>query len=478
MSCTGVCQTDFSRGSDINEANDSFQKNETDNQREEAILDPAASSAVKMPRLNHKKARTGCQRCKARKVKCDEGKPKCIACMRHNVVCEYVDPQPRRSDGQQSAQHNSTFPPYSAPGNPPNDFFNHNMANELTLELRLMRQWTIETCETFTADKDFWQKQATELGLTHRMILDAMFSLSALHISWQSLPDVARSPNATSVGTAVRREMIINAQKYLQRALDGHTAAMSTLNKENAKAVYTASVLLLHYSFLNLGEIAYEPTLPGYDHTFWTRLSGHTHYLCDNWAAMEGGEQSMNEFGVFFGRPNLGEADQLFSQEQGKPFTELLTFAEEYDNSSTDDKAIYQNSVAYLAWIHKSIANDTEPALLNCQRLVAMPSQLGRRFTELVEHRQPRALLILAHILATTKLLAKQLPWLREIAERQIPPLQQLIPPAWQEMMKWPMEITFGPQQPETIPNDQRNGYAFRDAAELVSGNKDQTTPS
>lgn len=107
-----------------------------------------------------------------------------------------------------------------------------------------------------------------------------------------------------------------------------------------------------------------------------------------------------------------------------------------------------------------------------------MPSQLGRRFTELVEHRQPRALLILAHILATTKLLAKQLPWLREIAERQIPPLQQLIPPAWQEMMKWPMEITFGPQQPETIPNDQRNGYAFRDAAELGAGNKDQTTPS
>ncbi|KAF2206379.1 hypothetical protein CERZMDRAFT_103406 [Cercospora zeae-maydis SCOH1-5] len=398
--------------------------------------------------------------------------------MRHNVLCEYVDPQPRRSEGQHSSpQQNSGFPAYSATG-PPSDFYSQTAANELHLELRLMRQWTVDTCETFTSDKDFWQKEATELGLAHRMILDAMFSLSALHISWQSLPAVSRSPDPTGVGATLRRDMIINAQKYLQRALDGHTAAMSTLSKESAKPVYIASVLLLYYSFMNLGEIAYEPTLPGYDHTFWTRLSGHTHYLCEQWAAMEDGEQSMNDLGVFFGRPNLGEADELFSQEQGKPFTELLTFAEEYDASSTDDKVIYQNSVACLAWIHKSIVSGIEPPLLNCERLIAMPSQLGRRFTELVEHRQPRALLILAHIFATTKLLAKQLPWLREIAERQIPPLQQHVPPAWQEMMKWPVEVTFGPQQPETFANEHRNGHPFRDAAEHQVGDKDHATPS
>ncbi|USW56134.1 Putative zn(2)-C6 fungal-type DNA-binding domain-containing protein [Septoria linicola] len=429
------------------------------------------------PRLNHKKARTGCQRCKARKVKCDEGKPKCSACTRHNVLCEYIDPQPRRTDGGHSM---TSLPGYTNafPSNPNLTPALHApaFANELRLELRLMRQWTVETCNTFAMDPEFWQKQATELGLEHRMILDAMFSLSALHIAWPSSPsELNGSVNMLSFDAPIRKEMILNAQKYLQRALEGHTAAMGGMNEENAGAVYTASVLLLYYSFFNLGEIAYDPTLPGYDHTFWTRLSGHTHFWCEKWSAMEGGEQAIKDWGVIFGRSQPQEAEELFSREQGKPFTELLKFAEEYEASSTDDKAVYQQSVAYLALVHKSINESQDPALLNCQRLVAMPSQLGRRFTELLEHRQPRALLILAHVFATTKLLSAQVPWLRGIAERQVPPIQQHIPPAWQGMLKWPMETTFGPQ-PTNDNIESANEQSLRDILQYQAEEAGQET--
>ncbi|KAK8030488.1 hypothetical protein PG990_000222, partial [Apiospora arundinis] len=41
------------------------------------------------PRLYHKKSRTGCIRCKQRRVKCDEGQPRCGGCARHNVECLY-----------------------------------------------------------------------------------------------------------------------------------------------------------------------------------------------------------------------------------------------------------------------------------------------------------------------------------------------------------------------------------------------------
>lgn len=119
-------------------------------------------------------------------------------------------------------------------------------------------------------------------------------------------------------------------------------------------------------------------------------------------------------------RPPLPEAEELFSHEQGKPFTELLTFAEEYEANSTGNRAVYQQSVAYLAFVHKSIVQELDAPLINCQRLVAMPSQLGRQFTELIEQRAPRALLLLAHIFAMTKLLSDQVPWLRGIAERQV----------------------------------------------------------
>ena len=37
----------------------------------------------------HKKSRQGCGNCKLRKVKCDEGKPRCKKCAAFGVVCNY-----------------------------------------------------------------------------------------------------------------------------------------------------------------------------------------------------------------------------------------------------------------------------------------------------------------------------------------------------------------------------------------------------
>ncbi|BCS03226.1 Zn(II)2Cys6 transcription factor domain-containing protein [Aspergillus luchuensis] len=47
------------------------------------------------PRLNHRKSTRGCRRCKARKVKCSETRPKCQHCNRHNLPCEYAPLEPR-----------------------------------------------------------------------------------------------------------------------------------------------------------------------------------------------------------------------------------------------------------------------------------------------------------------------------------------------------------------------------------------------
>ncbi|KUI52686.1 Sterol uptake control protein 2 [Cytospora mali] len=41
------------------------------------------------PRLYHKKSRMGCLRCKTRRVKCDEARPACGGCSRHQVDCVY-----------------------------------------------------------------------------------------------------------------------------------------------------------------------------------------------------------------------------------------------------------------------------------------------------------------------------------------------------------------------------------------------------
>ncbi|KAK3503189.1 hypothetical protein B0T13DRAFT_123437 [Neurospora crassa] len=56
------------------------------------------------PRLGYTKSRTGCARCKLRRVKCDEAKPSCTACLRHGVICSYI------SSGQTEASGSTPEP--------------------------------------------------------------------------------------------------------------------------------------------------------------------------------------------------------------------------------------------------------------------------------------------------------------------------------------------------------------------------------
>ncbi|KAI1498552.1 hypothetical protein F5X99DRAFT_319878 [Biscogniauxia marginata] len=53
------------------------------------------------PRLYHKKSRTGCVRCKQRRVKCDEGRPSCGGCSRHVVECKYPSQVASSAGGRQ-----------------------------------------------------------------------------------------------------------------------------------------------------------------------------------------------------------------------------------------------------------------------------------------------------------------------------------------------------------------------------------------
>ncbi|KAI0977368.1 hypothetical protein F4678DRAFT_11424 [Xylaria arbuscula] len=68
------------------------------------------------PRLYHKKSRTGCLRCKQRRVKCDELHPSCSSCSRHLVECVYqtqtrppVSPNPTASSHSQAGSRSQVL---------------------------------------------------------------------------------------------------------------------------------------------------------------------------------------------------------------------------------------------------------------------------------------------------------------------------------------------------------------------------------
>lgn len=73
-----------------------------------------------------------------------------------------------------------------------------------------------------------------------------------------------------------------------------------------------------------------------------------------------------------------------------------------------------------------------------------MPALVPYRFTQLIEMQVPRAMVILAHMFATMKLIEDRLPWFRGIASRQIPEIDKQIPFGWKEMMVWPKSVLNG----------------------------------
>lgn len=250
--------------------------------------------------------------------------------------------------------------------------------------------------------------------------------------------------------------MLVNARIYFDRAIDGHRRGLSALTRENVEAVYITSILVSFHALFTLSDSYEDRTLPTLDPVVWLRLADGTRYLCEVWREFVG-DDYLEANGVYFGRSKLGEEEALFQREHGKPFEKLINFVEDYEILSPEDKDSYRKCTAYIAMVHKSIVESAEPALANCRRLVALPSRLPKRFSELLDMRAPRAMVMLAHAFALMKLISDRVPWFAAVAERQIPKIQQQLPPGWQEMMAWPMRIVEGRTEQESKGIDIRD---------------------
>ncbi|KAH8593125.1 hypothetical protein B0O99DRAFT_628147 [Bisporella sp. PMI_857] len=231
-----------------------------------------------MKRLGHKKSRTGCQRCKQRRVKCDEAVP-CGACMRHQVSCSL---QPRTSmSGQQESTYgpalennhgsglentasqednvaSSCEPPSSdvasvrTPGEQslvlkdPVPYFSnflhgiqYGRVEEWTLDLELLHHYTVVAYRTFT----FWgevhhtlQYDVPREGLQHTFLLQQVLAFAGFHLAY--------------VRANRRHFYSLHASQHQGRALSGMRAALTGgVTARNCHALYTSSIFLIICAF-------------------------------------------------------------------------------------------------------------------------------------------------------------------------------------------------------------------------------------
>ncbi|PYH42524.1 Zn(II)2Cys6 domain-containing transcription factor afumD [Aspergillus saccharolyticus JOP 1030-1] len=192
-------------------------------------------------RLAHRKSRTGCQRCRARRVKCDEMRPVCRDCHRHGVPCVYDRPAEEEA-----------IP--SRPG--------FNLAHSSPVQLIPVMThilWNCVCCITLLYSpallmpgahlkriKDCWSIDVSRLASNYKPLLHAVSAISALHRS-------KANPNDAGL-------LGIHGN-FLEQALREHRPCISGITTQTAHAVCFTSILLqidVFATFQNRPVISYE----------------------------------------------------------------------------------------------------------------------------------------------------------------------------------------------------------------------------
>ena len=250
------------------------------------------------PRLNHKKSRKGCQRCKARKVKCDEVRPICGACTKHELLCEWPNVMPRARKTQTSpspatdaeAERRATGPtsPYER-----GSVISFEPEQRQLLELHLMHYYLTIDATNLPLWKDppqlraIWTIDAINHALRHPFLLYTIYAITALHATvgevdysksqpqaWFPWQDRQFSQYARAATSSLTSEDYANAHRfYLNLATRSLREELPSLGPSNADAIVLASILLaiVAQNLIPQLDQPYEPP------TQWIALSNSIH---------------------------------------------------------------------------------------------------------------------------------------------------------------------------------------------------------
>lgn len=146
----------------------------------------------------HRKSRRGCGNCKLRRVKCDEGRPKCQKCTSFGVFCNYdgqsSDLQP--SVGEVSSIETLQIVPYSLKQTLPSVIIpslralspvplkNGDTLYEFRQEdFELLKKFQTRTVFTVTTDNNLYlyQKETFKLAHSHAFLMHGVLSLTLMH---------------------------------------------------------------------------------------------------------------------------------------------------------------------------------------------------------------------------------------------------------------------------------------------------------
>ncbi|GJN69751.1 hypothetical protein PLIIFM63780_000051 [Purpureocillium lilacinum] len=388
------------------------------------------------PKLSHKKSRYGCQRCRQRRVKCNEAKPVCDNCERHRATCFYdrVPPQERcmvpaapfpkgTAEARVAAAMARPEDAVAEPDDPP------ETRERRMIEVRLMHKYVTETGETVAIDDKTRFMYATlvpKLALGSDALLYCMNSLAALHIAVSSGDD--REPAAVDAH-----------RKYLSMALREHNKALANISEANADIVCLTSSLFRVCSFTLLQErprVPYEPPVE------WLMMNASTSAVVRAAYKLVGQDTQSVAYRMLHTSPIINNLEERFGEARRRGLEHIIA-REPLDRDADepwDDEIqdAYETTLSYLGGAVEAARAGEEHEV--CRRLIIFPMLVKGRFIELVQEGHPRAIVLLSFYFALLSRY-RHIWWIGDAGTQEVRAMAAALTGDWLAMIRWPLEV-------------------------------------
>lgn len=354
-------------------------------------------------------------------LQCDEAKPICGGCNRHQVTCVYDHTAKLldRHAGEDSETSSTAASSSRSKRSEPRNEVNESTKRRL-LELKLMHQWTLNTCLTFPLSADLSVRDVNTtvlpmLGLQNEALLYCIFFLTALHI-------VKTETYSTEAAEAY--------QNYLDLTIRHHRVDVHNLSSSNA------DVVCLTASILRIGAFAILPdrNLVPYDPpSQWMKMNqGSIAVHKATWPWIGDNPASIAHRAVVQKSPNLADFETLFQLSNRQALLHLLAdpLGIAPEPWSPDVQEAYEHTLSYIGAIQVALDAGVEGPPEILRRCMGFPGIIPKYFFDIVEERRPRAWVILAHYFAYLARF-KDLWWIGDSGARELRAIAENLSPEW-----------------------------------------------
>ena len=402
----------------------------------------AADGKPYHPKRPHRKTRTGCRACKARRVKCDEGRPACRACTARQEACVYAILSPTAA--QKRARSDSPVSPTAAssslasvagdpsspdaraltlaarrpPSLPRQPMFVVGGHDEI--DMRLLWFYTTATYASFSTGAmrersvDVILKvNVVQHAFANPFLMHCVLGLSAMHMNHLGI---------RNMGVTRAHEI-----RYRANALETYRKAVAAADPATYPALLVCSLLLCALS----------------THVF--RGDDAQPLSILDWMALWKGIGTIIDITRLPRVFRSGVAALLFRppidlDASARCVPAYLLFMVASIKSGDPDFPLiqhYYKALQFLGSLYLELRNGFSHVLI--LRVVTLPTFLPKEVIDAARERRPRALVILAHYLVFLKFRVMSCWWMDGISEHELPNVTRAIGPGWTDVLRVPL---------------------------------------